>query len=68
MAGIRDEGDRARELEQDEPRSDRGGPDGSQESVEREAWEGAEDVRSRVGEGGEREAEGYPAVADSGDD
>ena len=68
MAGVKDEGDRARELEQDEPPADRGGPDGSQESVEREAWEGAEDTRSRVGEGGEREAEQYPAVADGGSD
>jgi hypothetical protein len=68
MAGVQDEGDRAREREQDEARDDRGGPDGSQESVERQAWEGAEDARSRVGKGGEREAEQYPAVADGGSD
>jgi hypothetical protein len=68
MAGVRDEDDHVREVEQDAPRSDRGGPDGSQESVEREAWENAEDIRSRVGDGGEREAEQYPAVADGGSD
>jgi hypothetical protein len=61
-----DEERAAKELEQDDVPSDRGAPPDSVERVEREAWEEAEDRRTRVGGGGEREAEEHPSVVDPG--
>jgi hypothetical protein len=58
---LKDDGERAREGEDEAPTPDRGG---DADSVERVAWEGAEDIRSRVGEGGEREASQYPTATD----
>jgi hypothetical protein len=61
-----DEERTADETERDDVPSDRGAPPDSVERVEREAWAGAEDRRTGVGGGGEREAEDHPSVVDPG--
>ena len=54
------------DLERDDVPSDRGTAPDSVERVERDAWTEAEDRRTGVGRGGEREADEHPSVVDPG--
>ena len=59
-----DEERAADDPERDDVPADRGTPPDSVERVEREAWTEAENRRTGVGAGGEREADEHPSVVD----
>jgi hypothetical protein len=59
-----DEERAADDLERDDVPADRGAPPDSVERVERDAWTEAENRRTGVGAGGEREADEHPSVVD----